>query len=130
MPEQLSHSRKVSSSSRNLWQTAQSQWRCNGTVKLFKMLLDKDLEKEIIKDFIKFKIEVSSKLIDILNGLPAVTGVYYIYKKWYSYLYWEKYKHQKKANQHFTGITNSAKRFKLKYLPYLTKKQEVNWWLF
>jgi DNA polymerase-3 subunit epsilon len=27
------------------------------TVKLFKMLLDKDLEKEIIKDFIKFKIE-------------------------------------------------------------------------
>jgi DNA polymerase-3 subunit epsilon len=36
--------------------SAQSQWRCN-TVKLFKMLLDKDLEKEIIKDFIKFKIE-------------------------------------------------------------------------
>jgi DNA polymerase-3 subunit epsilon len=61
--------------------------------------------------------------------LPAVTGVYYIYNE-SGNLYWEKYKHQKRLNQHFTGITNSAKRFKLKYLPYLTKKQEVNWWLF
>jgi DNA polymerase-3 subunit epsilon len=52
------------------------------TVKLFKMLLDKDLEKEIIKDFINLKSKrFSSKLIDILNGLPAVTGVYYIYNE-------------------------------------------------
>jgi hypothetical protein len=57
--------------------------------------------------------------------LPAVTGVYYTIK-WYSYLYWEKYKHQKRVNQHFTVLLIVLKKFKLKYLPYLTKKQEVN----
>jgi hypothetical protein len=32
-----------------------AKWRCNGTVKLFKM--GQRFRKEIIKDFIKFKIE-------------------------------------------------------------------------
>ncbi|MGO4817745.1 exonuclease domain-containing protein [Flavobacterium sp. W22_SRS_FP1] len=86
------------------------------TVKLFKMLLDKDLEKEIIKDFIKFKIEkgLAPKLIDILNVLPAVTGVYYIYNESGTLIYIGKSINiRKRVNQHFTGITNSAKKIQV-----------------
>jgi DNA polymerase-3 subunit epsilon len=86
------------------------------TVKLFKMLLDKDLEKEIIKDFIKLKIEkgIAPKLVDILNGLPTVTGVYYIHNENGTLIYIGKSKNiRKRVNQHFTGITNSAKKIQL-----------------
>jgi DNA polymerase-3 subunit epsilon len=86
------------------------------TVKLFKMLLDKDLEKEIIKDFIKLKIEkgIAPKLVDILNGLPTVTGVYYIHNQSGNLIYIGKSKNiKKRVNQHFTGITNSAKKIQL-----------------
>jgi DNA polymerase-3 subunit epsilon len=49
--------------------------------------------------------------------LPAVTGVYYIYNESGTLIYIGKSINiRKRLNQHFTGITNSAKRFKLKYL--------------
>ena len=51
------------------------------TVKLFKMLLAKDLEKHIIKNNIK--VEITKRLNDthktIIDRLPAITGVYYIH---------------------------------------------------
>ena len=42
------------------------------TVKLFKMLLVKDIEKEIVKSFIKTEIKsgMSPKLLDIVENLP------------------------------------------------------------
>ena len=83
------------------------------TVKLFKMLLDKDINKDIVKDFIKLKIEkgIAPKLLDIINSLPTSTGVYYIHNGNGDIIYVGKSKNiKKRVNQHFTGITNSAKK--------------------
>jgi len=115
LPEQPSHS--LGKLVRALGIPMADRHRASGdalaTVKLFKMLLDKDLEKEIIKDFIKLKIEkgLAPKLIDILNGLPSTTGVYYIHNESGTLIYIGKSKNiKKRVNQHFTGITNSAKK--------------------
>jgi DNA polymerase-3 subunit epsilon len=118
LPEQPSHS--LGKLVRALGIPMADRHRASGdalaTVKLFKMLLDKDLEKEIIKDFIKLKIEkgIAPKLVDILNGLPTVTGVYYIHNENGTLIYIGKSKNiRKRVNQHFTGITNSAKKIQL-----------------
>ena len=51
------------------------------TVKLFKLLLQKDVDKEIIKANIKTKPKSSldTKLIRIVEELPSSTGVYYMH---------------------------------------------------
>ncbi len=83
------------------------------TVKLFKMLLDKDLEKEIVKDFIKLEVEkgIAPKLLDIIAGLPATTGIYYIHNEKGNLVYIGKSKNiKKRVNQHFTGTTTKCKK--------------------
>jgi DNA polymerase III epsilon subunit family exonuclease len=83
------------------------------TVKLFKMLLDKDLEKEIVKDFIKLEVEkgIAPKLLDIISGLPATTGIYYIHNEKGNLVYIGKSKNiKKRVNQHFTGTTTKCKK--------------------
>ena len=83
------------------------------TVKLFKMLLDKDLEKEIVKDFIKLEVEkgIAPKLLDIIAGLPATTGIYYIHNEKGNLVYIGKSKNiRKRVNQHFTGTTTKCKK--------------------
>lgn len=59
------------------------------TVKLFKLLIDKDTDKTIIKSAIKVGIEkeLPAKLQGILDTLPAETGVYYIHNSKGSILY-------------------------------------------
>ena len=83
------------------------------TTKLFKMLLEKDTEKTIVKDFIKLEVEkgISPKFLDILNQMPAKTGVYYIYNEGGTLIYIGKSQNiKKRVNQHFTGITTKSKR--------------------
>ncbi|UWY26721.1 exonuclease domain-containing protein [Flavobacterium sp. TR2] len=83
------------------------------TTKLFKMLLEKDVEKTIVKDFIKLEVEkgISPKFLDILNQMPTKTGVYYIYNEAGTLIYIGKSQNiKKRVNQHFTGITNKSKR--------------------
>lgn len=83
------------------------------TVKLFKMLLDKDLEKEIVKDFIKLEVEkgLAPKLLDIVSGLPSTTGIYYIHNEKGNLIYIGKSKNiRKRVNQHFTGTTTKCKK--------------------
>lgn len=83
------------------------------TVKLFKMLLDKDLEKEIVKTFIKTEIEkgLAPKLLDIISGLPSTTGIYYIHKENGDIIYIGKSKNiKKRVNQHFTGSSRKDKK--------------------
>jgi len=118
LPEQPSHS--LGKLVRALGIPMADRHRASGdalaTVKLFKMLLDKDLEKEIVKDFIRLKIEkgIAPKLVDILSGLPNATGVYYIHNEKGDLIYIGKSKNiKKRVNQHFTGITNSAKKIQL-----------------
>jgi DNA polymerase-3 subunit epsilon len=83
------------------------------TVKLFKLLLAKDQEKEIVKSFIKTEVEkgLSPKLLEIVARIPSTTGIYYIHKKDGSILYIGRSKNMKKrVNQHFAGTTKKCKK--------------------
>lgn len=115
MPEQTSHS--LGKLVRALGIPMADRHRASGdamaTVKLFKMLLDKDLEKVIVKELIKTEVEkgMAPKLVDIVAGLPSKTGIYYIHREDGSLLFIGKSKNiKKRVNQHFTGITRSAKK--------------------
>ena len=80
-------------------------------LKLFKMLLDKDLEKVIVKEQIKTEIVkgIAPKLFNIIESLPNKTGVYYIHKENGTIIFIGKSRNiKKRVNQHFTGITKSA----------------------
>ena len=69
------------------------------TVKLFKLLIDKDLEKTIIKSSVKQGIEkeLSSKFQSILDDLPSEPGVFYIHDMNGTILYIGKGKDIKKG---------------------------------
>ncbi|WP_091425871.1 exonuclease domain-containing protein [Formosa sp. Hel1_31_208] len=94
--------------------------RANGdamaTVKLFKMLLSKDLSKRIIKDNIK--VEIIKRLNEthktIIDALPAITGVYYIHDENGDIIYIGKSKNIKhRINQHFTNNSTKSKKIQL-----------------
>ncbi|MBU2920359.1 GIY-YIG nuclease family protein [Winogradskyella psychrotolerans] len=91
--------------------------RANGdamaTVKLFKMLLNKDLEKVIIRDAVKIeqKSNIPTNLITIIEGLPSDTGVYYIHNTEGEIIYIGKSKNiRKRIIQHFTGKNSKSKK--------------------
>jgi DNA polymerase-3 subunit epsilon len=86
------------------------------TVKLFKMLLAQDIEKEIVKSMVKSEIKtgMSPKLLDIVESLPSKTGIYYIHNEKGDLIYIGKSKNiKKRVNQHFTGTTNKCKKIQL-----------------
>ena len=83
------------------------------TVKLFKLLLAKDHEKEIVKSYIKTEVEkgLSPKLKEIIAKVPSVTGIYYIHKEDGTILYIGKSKNiKKRVNQHFAGTSKKCKK--------------------
>ena len=87
-----------------------SRHRANGdaqaTVKLFKMLLAKDTEKEIVRNAVRNapRLQMDAKLIALLEELPSVTGVYYLYNSDGVIIYIGKSKNiRKRVNQHFTS---------------------------
>ncbi|MBS1534843.1 MAG: GIY-YIG nuclease family protein [Bacteroidetes bacterium] len=86
------------------------------TVKLFKLLLDKDLEKNILQKYIQTEVikGMVPKLADIVEALPSVTGVYYIHREDGKIIYIGKSKNiRRRVNQHFTGTTNKCKKIQL-----------------
>jgi DNA polymerase-3 subunit epsilon len=83
------------------------------TVKLFQMLLDKDVNKEIINEFIKHEIRkgIAPKLRDILESMPTGSGVYYIYNSKGKLVYIGKSRNiKKRIYQHFTGTSTKCKK--------------------
>lgn len=83
------------------------------TVKLFKMLLDKDLEKVILKELVKSEIVkgIAPKLLDIVQSLPSKTGTYYIHNEKGDLIYIGKSRNiKKRINQHFTGTSTKSKK--------------------
>ena len=91
--------------------------RANGdamaTVKLFKMLLNKDLDKVIVKDAIKIekKSNIAPNLKDIIEELPSDTGVYYIHNANGEIIYIGKSNNiRKRIIQHFTGSNSKSKK--------------------
>jgi len=83
------------------------------TVKLFKMILAKDTEKEILISFIKAEIKsgLTPKLLDIVESLPTKTGIYYIHNDKGDLIYIGKSRNiKKRVNQHFTGTSGKSKK--------------------
>lgn len=120
LPEQPSHS--LGKLVRALGIPMADRHRASGdalaTVKLFKILLDKDLEKNILSEFIKTEIDKAKpkdklipKLLEILENLPTKTGVYYMYNSAGIIIYIGKSKNiKKRINQHFTNTTSKSKK--------------------
>ena len=86
------------------------------TLKLFKILLNKDLDKFIIQDSVrlepKYQLEPNHK--DIIDGLPSITGVYYIHDEHGKIIYIGKSKNIKhRINQHFTNTSPKSKKIQL-----------------
>lgn len=83
------------------------------TVKLFKMLLDKDTEKNIIKDAVRLnpKHQLEPRHLDIIAELPSITGVYYIHNADGDIIYIGKSNNiKKRINQHFTNTSPKSKK--------------------
>jgi len=115
LPEQPSHS--LGKLVRALGIPMADRHRANGdamaTVKLFKLLLEKDVEKTIVTALIKTEIEkgIAPKLLDILQNIPSKTGVYYIHNDKSNLIYIGKSRNiKKRINQHFTGNTAKCKK--------------------
>ena len=82
------------------------------TVKLFKLLLEKDVDKEIISSNLKLNSisSVDKKLIRLIDQLPNTVGVYYFSDAEGDIIYVGKSKDiKKRANQHFTSDAPKSK---------------------
>ncbi len=91
--------------------------RANGdalaTVKLFKLLLSKDLKKSIVIDSVKEDVtkRMSESHLQIIESLPAITGVYYLHDANGSIIYIGKSKNIKhRVNQHLTKTDGKSKK--------------------
>jgi len=102
---------------RSLGIAVSDRHRANGdalaTLSLFKLLLAKDAEKEIITTFVRSETlgELSSKKLNILAELPTETGVYYMHNKDSHIIFLGKSTDiNKRVNQHFTKDGNKARK--------------------
>ncbi|HSP39995.1 MAG TPA: exonuclease domain-containing protein [Gillisia sp.] len=85
------------------------------TVKLFKMLLVKDVEKNILKESVKTEpiLNLDTRIVRILEELPSITGVYYLHDEKGDIIFIGKSKNiRKRVNQHFTSDHNRLKEIR------------------
>ena len=115
LPEQKSHS--LGKLARALGIAVADRHRASGdaqaTVKLFKLLLDKDSEKTIIQQAVKtiVKRSMHKKLKEILEEVPSTTGVYYMHNVNGTIMYIGKSRNMKKRlRQHFTNDNKKSKQ--------------------
>ena len=93
-----------------------AQGDAKATLELFKLLLEKDIEKVIISDTIKKdpKRQLEPKLLDIIESAPTKTGVYYMHRKNGKIIYVGKSKNiKKRLIQHFTNDNKKSKKIQL-----------------
>jgi DNA polymerase-3 subunit epsilon len=90
--------------------------RANGdalaTLKLFKVLLAKDTGKSILQTIVRSASqgELSPRQLDIVEGLPTETGVYFMHAKDGKIIFIGKSKNiKKRVNQHFTNTGKLAR---------------------
>lgn len=94
-----------------------AQGDAKATVELFKMLLVRDTNKEIVRAAIKKapKLELNTKLLDLIKEASSDTGVYYMYDEKGTILYIGKSKNiKKRLTQHFTNDNRKSKEIQLK----------------
>ncbi len=108
LPDAESHS--LGKLVRSLGIPVSDRHRANGdalaTLKLFKLLLAKDTEKQIITEVIRAETlgELTERQLDIVESLPSETGIYYMHNKEGDIIFLAKTKNiKKRVNQHFTN---------------------------
>ncbi len=91
--------------------------RANGdalaTIKLFKLLLAKDIKKTIIQDVIRKEAhgELSEKQLDIVKNMPSETGLFYTHNKDGDIIYLSKSTDiKKRVNQLFTKSGDRSRK--------------------
>lgn len=83
------------------------------TVQLFEMLLSKDSEKTILSESLREspKKQMDNKLIQLIESVPSITGVYYFHNEDGAIIYIGKSKNiKKRVNQHFTSEAPKSKQ--------------------
>lgn len=132
IPEAESHS--LGKLARSLGIPMSDRHRANGdalaTLKLFKLLLNKDSDKTIITEVIREEThgELSPNQLDMVFGLPSETGVYYMHDKDGEIIYLGKTKDiKKRVNQHFTNVGKLARKLQkeTKKVTYATTGSEL-----
>jgi DNA polymerase-3 subunit epsilon len=115
LPEQPSHS--LGKLVRALGIPMADRHRASGdamaTVKLFKILLEKDVQKTIVQEMVRSEIEkgIAPKLRDLMDTLPNKTGVYYIHAESGKVIYIGKSLNiRKRINQHFIGTDKKSEK--------------------
>src|SRR5690554_6112465 len=102
---------------RSLGIPASDRHRANGdalaTLKLFKLLLSKDVDKAIIKNVLRNETqgELSPRQLDIVDALPSEVGVYYMHNKEGDIIMLGKTNNiKKRVNQLFTNSSVKARK--------------------
>ena len=115
IPEAESHS--LGKLVRSLGIAVSDRHRANGdaiaTLKLFKLLLNKDSNKTVITSVLREETlgELSINQLDIVAALPSETGVFYMHNKHGDILYLGKSKNiKKRVNQYFTNTGSLARK--------------------
>ncbi len=83
------------------------------TLKLFKVLLEKDIEKTVITSMVKHGTpsSLSPDLLKILDTIPSKTGIFYVHNANGKIIYIGKSRNlRKRVNQHFTGDSVLCKK--------------------
>lgn len=82
------------------------------TVKLFKKLLDKDIEKKVVSSFIHTEKGVNEyNFNQLMEHLPAETGIYYMYNENGQIIYIGKSKNiKRRVRQHLTNTNPKSKK--------------------
>lgn len=84
------------------------------TVTLFKLLLNKDSDKNIVSSFITERganTPKKTKLLNLLETVPSETGVYYLQNSNGDILYIGRSKNmRKRINQHFTSTSSKSRK--------------------
>ncbi|AEM72461.1 DNA polymerase III, epsilon subunit [Allomuricauda ruestringensis DSM 13258] len=132
IPEAESHS--LGKLARSLGIPMSDRHRANGdalaTLKLFKLLLNKDSDKRIITEVIREEThgELSPNQLDMVFSLPSETGVYYMHDKDGEIIFLGKTKNiKKRVNQHFTNVGKLARKLQkeTKKVTYETTGSEL-----
>jgi DNA polymerase-3 subunit epsilon len=102
---------------RSLGIAVSDRHRANGdalaTLKLFKLLLAKDLDKSIIKTVVRAETlgELSTRQLDIVDALPSEMGVFYMHNKDGDIIFLGKSSNiKKRVNQQFTKSGDRARK--------------------
>lgn len=93
-----------------------AQGDAKATVELFKLLLQKDLNKEIIQASVRKdpKRHLDTKLLDLIAEAPSEIGVYYMHNEAGEIIYIGKSKNiKKRLTQHFTNDNRKSKKIQL-----------------